>query len=61
MVLQDMHYSHAGCGSQVACLSGDKTALSHCTLEELLALESTLGTARCNLRHALDAAQASAN
>ena len=48
--------SHVGCCTQVACLSGNETALSHCTPEELSALESTLGTACYNLRRALDAA-----
>jgi hypothetical protein len=42
-------------------LSGDEKALSHCTPEELSALESTLGIACYNLRLALDAARTGAN
>ena len=43
---------------QVACLSGNETALQHCTPEELTDLETTLGTACFNLRRAMSAAQA---
>ncbi len=42
----------------MACLSGDESALQHCTPDELTDIETTLGTACFNLRRAMAAASA---